>query len=156
MELSQKIHNILTTQNLPRPAWDDYFCSTALLISSRSPCERLHVGCVIVSNATDPNRILATGYNGFLPNASHTSRIRDNHEQSTVHAEQNALMDAAKRGISVKDSKIYVTHFPCIICTRLLIAGGIKKVHYLFDYKNDPIAEELFKETNTEVIKLTL
>jgi dCMP deaminase len=65
-------------------------------------------------------------------------------------------MDAAKRGISVKDSKIYVTHFPCIICTRLLIAGGIKKVHYLFDYKNDPIAEELFKETNTEVIKLTL
>ena len=73
-----------------RPSWDTYFMATALLMASRSSCDRLHVGCVIVSGGSQKNRIIAAGYNGFLPGAPHASRVRDGHEQATVHAEQNA------------------------------------------------------------------
>ena len=69
-----------------RPSWDDYFMATAVLISTRSPCERLHVGCVIVSAGDRKNRLIAAGYNGFLPGTPHVSRVREGHEQATVHA----------------------------------------------------------------------
>ncbi|HKJ90888.1 MAG TPA: dCMP deaminase, partial [Oceanipulchritudo sp.] len=72
-----------------RPSWDEYFMSAALLFSLRSACERLHVGCVLVSGGEQPNRIVAAGYNGFLPGAAHLSHVRDGHELATVHAEQN-------------------------------------------------------------------
>ena len=94
----------------PRPSWDDYFMATALLLSSRSSCERLHVGCLMVSSGAHPNRVIAAGYNGFLPGAPHDSKLRDGHEQATVHAEQNAVADAAKRGITLQGAVCYVTH----------------------------------------------
>ena len=112
---------------LSRPSWDEYFKEIVLLTKTRSPCHRLQVGCLLVKD----NRIISQGYNGFLPGCPHESIIRDNHEQATLHAEQNALMDCAKRGVSCEGSTAYITHYPCIICTRLLLAGGIKKINYI-------------------------
>ena len=123
----------------------------AILISTRSSCNRLHVGCVIVKD----NRIISCGYNGFLKGLPHTSIVVNNHEQATVHAEQNAITDAASRGVALNGSIAYVTHFPCIHCTKLLIATDVKKIYYLDDYKNNPIATELFIQANIPVIKLT-
>ncbi|MGE9296679.1 MAG: deoxycytidylate deaminase [Puniceicoccales bacterium] len=137
-----------------RPSWDEYFMATALLISTRSPCERLHVGAVLVSGGEHRNRIIAAGYNGYLPGHPHMSRVRDNHEQGTVHAEQNAIADAARRGISVGGATVYVSHFPCINCAKILLSAGIACVKYRHDYKNDPIAMDLFQEAGVEVIKL--
>ena len=77
--------------------WNKYFMSIAIIGSIRSPCERLKVGCVLVKN----NRLVSMGYNGFLPGAKHVSRVRNSHEQSTIHAEQNAISDAASRGVSL-------------------------------------------------------
>lgn len=141
--------------NLPnRPSWDEYFMSTAILISSRSSCERLNVGCVLVSGGEHKNRIIAAGYNGFLAGASHKSCVRDGHEQATVHAEQNAISDAARRGVSVNGSTAYITHFPCINCAKILAAAGVKSVKYLHDYHNDPLVFDIFKESGVEIIKL--
>ena len=112
------------TQSFPhRPSWDEYFMATAALIASRSNCERLHVGCVIVTGGDRRNRIVAAGYNGYLPGTPHTSRVRDGHEQATVHAEQNAVADAARRGSSVEGCVAYVTHYPCINCAKILAAS---------------------------------
>lgn len=141
--------------NLPnRPSWDEYFMSTAILIASRSPCERLNVGCVLVSGGEHKNRIIAAGYNGFLAGAAHKSRVRDGHEQATVHAEQNAISDAARRGVSVNGSTAYITHFPCINCAKILAAAGVKSVKYLHDYNNDPLVSDIFTESGVEIIKL--
>jgi dCMP deaminase len=137
-----------------RPTWDEYFMATALLISSRSPCERLHVGCVLVSGGAHQNRLVAAGYNGFLPGAPHQSRVRDGHEQATVHAEQNAITDAARRGISVDGATAYITHFPCVHCMKILAAAGVRAVKYHLDYRNDPIAAELLQESGIELRQL--
>ncbi len=136
-----------------RIEWDDYFISNALLISYRSPCHRLHVGCVLVYN----NRIISTGYNGFLPNASHISIIKtegsNNHEQATVHAECNAIADCANRGVSVYGATAYITHYPCINCFKMLVAAGIKEIKYLHDYKNDDnIIKIMNSMTNNNII----
>lgn len=120
-------------KNKERINWDQYFMSMAILSSVRSSCHRLNVGCVLVKN----NHIISMGYNGFLPGAEHVSIVINNHEQGTVHAEQNAISDAASRGVSVKDSIAYITHFPCINCFKILAASGIKEIKYLEDYKND-------------------
>ena len=133
-----------------RLKWDDYFMGIALLVSQRSACERLKVGCVIVKN----NRIISTGYNGFLPGGPHTSRVRNNHEQSTVHAEQNAIADCAKRGVSCNEATAYITHYPCIICCKLMLASGIKQIKYINDYKNDELVKEYCQDCNVEIIKL--
>ena len=138
-----------------RPGWDSYFMAAATLVSSRSACERLHVGCIIVSSGKHPNRIIAAGYNGFLPGAPHASRVREGHEQATVHAEQNAVADAAKRGVPLEGSTAYVTHFPCINCAKILASSGIASVKYRHDYKNDPIALELLEQAGVSVVKLT-
>lgn len=137
-----------------RPSWDDYFMATAMLMSTRSPCERLHVGCVIVSGGERKNRVIAAGYNGYLPGTSHVSRVRDGHEQATVHAEQNAVADAARRGSSVEGCVAYVTHYPCINCAKILAAAGISEVRYRIDYKNDPIVAPLLEEAGVKVLKL--
>ena len=133
----------LTKNNSERLNWDEYFMSIALLASQRSPCTRLHVGSVIVKN----NRLVSMGYNGFIPGAPHISRVKDNHEQSIIHSEINAITDCAKRGTSLEGSKIYVTHFPCINCFRSIAACGIKEIIYLEEYKNDQIVEELAKDS---------
>jgi len=137
-----------------RPSWDDYFMATAVLLSTRSPCERLHVGCVIVSGGECKNRLVAAGYNGFLPGTPHASRLRDGHEQATVHAEQNAIADAARRGSSVAGCLAYVTHFPCINCAKILAAAGISEIRFRADYKNDPLVEPLLTEAGVRIVKL--
>lgn len=136
-----------------RLSWDEYFMATAFLIASRSSCERLNVGCVVVSGGDGKNRLIAAGYNGFLPGAPHTSRVRDNHEQGTVHAEQNAIADAARRGISLGGATAYITHFPCINCAKVLAAAGIAVIKYHRDYKNDPLVEELLTEAGVRILK---
>ncbi len=137
-----------------RPSWDDYFMATALLLSSRSSCERLHVGCLMVSSGPHPNRIIAAGYNGFLPGAPHDSKVRDGHEQATVHAEQNAVADAAKRGITLQGAVCYVTHFPCVNCAKILASAGIAEIRYRHDYRNDPLVAELLAQSGIAVRKL--
>ena len=122
-----------------RISWDDYFMKAATLASIRSPCERLKVGCVIVKN----NRLISMGYNGFLAGTDHKSIVRWGHEQATIHAEINAITDAAKRGVSIDDAEAYITHYPCINCFKALASSGVKKIYYQVDYKNDPILEEL-------------
>jgi dCMP deaminase len=143
------------TQSWPqRPSWDTYFMATALLMASRSSCERLQVGCVIVSSGEQKNRIIAAGYNGFLPGAPHRSRVRDGHEQATVHAEQNAICDAARRGVSLEGATVYITHFPCINCAKILSAAGIRCIKYHSDYRNDELVEEILAESHVALLKL--
>jgi dCMP deaminase len=128
-----KIISDIISKPYDRIDWDDYFISTALLISCRSSCERLHVGCVLVKN----NRIISAGYNGFISGAPHNSIVVDNHEQATVHAEMNAVSDCAMRGVNINGAIAYITHYPCINCFKILISAGIKTIKYLNDYKND-------------------
>ena len=135
---------------MERISWDQYFSRIVMTTSERSPCERLQVGCLLVND----NRIVSQGYNGFLPGCPHESIVRDNHEQATLHAEQNALMDCAKRGVSCNGCTAYITHYPCIICTRLLLAGGIKKIKYVNDYKNDDLVKKFTEQCNVCVEKL--
>ncbi len=130
-----------------RLEWDEYFMSIALMISSRSPSARLHVGAVIVKD----KRIISCGYNGFPAGAPHVSIVRDNHEQNAIHAEQNAISDAAKRGTEINDATIYITHYPCINCSKYIIASGIKKVIYNSNYKNDELVKELFQHSKIEI-----
>ncbi len=137
-----------------RPSWDGYFMATALLLASRSSCERLHVGCVIVSGGDNRNRIIAAGYNGHLPGTPHCSRLRDGHEQATVHAEQNAVADAARRGAGLDGATIYVTHFPCINCAKILAAAGISEIVYHQDYRNDDLVPDLLSESGVALRQL--
>ena len=134
-----------------RPSWNAYFMATALLIATRSSCTRLKVGCVLTSGDPNPNRIIAAGYNGFLAGLPHNSKIRDGHEQATVHAEQNAITDAARRGVSVQNATAYITHYPCAICAKILLAAGIKQCYYHSDYNNDPLVHEFFQEANIPI-----
>jgi dCMP deaminase len=135
---------------MARPSWDEYFKEILQVTAKRSPCERLHVGCLLV----DDNRIISQGYNGFLPGCEHKSIVRDGHEQATVHAEQNAIADCAKRGVSCKNSTAYITHYPCIICCRLLLASGIREIKYINDYRNDELVEYFTSYLKVPVIKL--
>jgi dCMP deaminase len=129
-----------------RPSWDAYFMSAALLFSLRSACERLQVGCVLVSGGEQSNRIVAAGYNGYLPGAPHLSHVRDGHEQATVHAEQNAVADAARRGVSLQGATAYISHFPCINCAKILASSGIRVIKYHWDYRNEPLVRDLLGE----------
>ena len=133
-----------------RPNWNEYFKEICLVTKKRSPCERLQVGCILVKD----NRIISQGYNGFLPGCEHKSIVRDNHEQATIHAEQNAIADCAKRGVQCKGSIAYITHYPCIICTRMLLASGISKIKYINDYKNDELVEYFCNQINVRIEKI--
>ena len=133
-----------------RLLWDEYFKQIVLVTKNRSPSERLQVGCLLVKD----NRIISQGYNGFLPGAPHESIIRDNHEMATVHAEQNAISDCAKRGVSCNESISYITHYPCIHCCRLLLASGIKEIKYIDDYKNDELVEKFTTQLKIPIHKL--
>lgn len=129
---------------MERPSWDAYFKKITEVTSERSSCERLHVGCVL----TKDNRIISQGYNGFLPGCPHKSVVRNNHEQATVHAEQNAISHAARNGIKINDSKAYITHYPCINCLKSLLASGIKEINYLHNYKNDSTVKKIVEDGN--------
>ena len=132
------------------PTWDEYFKRLVEMTSTRSKCKRLQVGCILVRD----NRIISQGYNGHLPGLKHESIVRNNHEQATLHAEQNALVDCAKRGVSCDKCTAYVTHYPCIICCRLLLASGIKEIKYLNDYKNDELVKYFSDQMKVPITKL--
>ena len=133
-----------------RLSWHEYFSEIVKVTAKRSPCERLKVGCLLVNN----NRIISQGYNGFLPGCPHKSIVIDNHEQATVHAEQNTIADCAKRGVSCMGSIAYITHYPCINCCKILLGSGIKQIYYLNDYKNDPIVKELCDQLKINIEKI--
>src|ERR1017187_1225368 len=137
-----------------RPSWDEYFMATSVLLASRSNCDRLQVGCVIVTGGSRKNRLVAAGYNGYLPGTPHVSRLRDGHEQATVHAEQNAVADAARRGSSVEGCVAYVTHYPCVNCAKMLAAAGIAEIRFRNNYHNDPLLERLMADAGVVVAKL--
>ena len=145
MDSYNKKNNIVS-----RPSWDEYFKEICCVTAKRSPCHRLQVGCLIVKD----NRIISQGYNGFLPGLPHESIIVDNHEQATVHAEQNAICDCAKRGVSCLGATAYITHYPCIICTRILLASGIREIKYIHDYKNDTLVSYFCNLANIKVQKI--
>ena len=84
----------------------------------------------------------------------HRSILREGHEQATVHAEQNAIADCAKRGVSCSGCTAYITHYPCIICTRLLLASGVKSIKYINDYKNDPLVQHFCGQKNVSITKI--
>ncbi|MDY0293043.1 MAG: cytidine/deoxycytidylate deaminase family protein [Candidatus Methanomethylophilaceae archaeon] len=140
---------------MPRPSNDEYFMEMAKLVSTRSTCIRRKVGAVIVKE----KRVLATGYNGSPRGTAHCEDlgcIRDQmkipsgtrHELCRgVHAEQNAVAQAAYFGISIKDAAIYTTTFPCSMCAKILINAGIAEVVYSESYVDD-LSKNLFAETN--------
>ena len=131
-----------------RPSWDSYFREIVNVTSKRSSCERLQVGCLLVKD----NRIISQGYNGFLPGCIHKSVLRDDHEQATVHAEQNAITDCAKRGVSSNNCDAYITHYPCVNCMKMLCASGIQNIFYIHDYNNDSLVEYFQKISNIQQI----
>ena len=133
-----------------RISWDEYFSKIVSVTAERSPCDRLHVGCLLVKD----NRIVSQGYNGYLPNCPHESIIHNGHNISIIHAEQNALIDCAKRGVTCNESEAYITHYPCINCMKLLCGAGIKKIYYVNDYKNDALVEKLSNITSVNIEKI--
>jgi|TARA_B100000073_G_C23468783_1_gene466549 dCMP deaminase len=135
---------------MERPSWTEYFKEIVKVTARRSPCGRLKVGCLLIKD----NRIISQGYNGFLPGCSHKSIVRDDHEQAVIHAEQNALCDCAKRGVSTVDCIAYITHYPCLICARLLLASGIKEIKYIDEYKKDELVEYFAKEKGVIIEKI--
>ncbi len=143
----------LVKENKSRLEWDDYFMSIALLASCRSPCERLHVGSVI----TKSNRIVSIGYNGFIAGTSHTSYMREGHEQAIIHSEINALANSNRLGgTSLEDATIYVTYYPCINCFKSIAATGIKEIVYMYDYNNDLLVQTIASETKILIRKITI
>lgn len=136
-----------------RLSWQDYFMANAELISKRSTCDRAFVGAVLVKD----NRIIATGYNGGVSETDNCNeaghKMEDGHCIRTVHAEMNALIQCAKEGISTKGTEIYVTHFPCINCTKALLQAGIKKITYKTAYRMHPFAIELMEQKGVEYVQ---
>jgi len=145
-----QLSSLIKSWDDERCSWDEYFSCIALLISARSTSKRLKVGSVIVKN----NRIISAGYNGFPSGTPHISIMRDGHEQNTIHAEQNAIADAARRGVSIENTTIYVTHRPCINCTKFIISSGITNIKYLEDYRNDELADELLNASKITIQKV--
>jgi len=140
---------------MERPDNDEYFMEMAFLVSKRSTCLRRRVGAVIVKD----KRVLSTGYNGSPKGTQHCETLGCIREQMKVpsgtrhelcrgvHAEQNAIVQAAYFGISVKDSVIYTTTYPCSMCAKILINAGISEVVYSEGYVDD-LSKKLFAETN--------
>lgn len=138
-----------------RIGWNEYFTQLLNVIKERSTCERLKVGALIVKG----NNVIATGYNGAVNKAEHCMDVgcmMDNgHCIRTVHAEMNAITQCAKLGVSTEGATMYVTHFPCIYCTKHIIQAGIKEIRYMHDYKNDERAIKLLKDSGVFIIKIT-
>jgi len=143
---------------MTRPDNDAYFMSMAELVSSRSTCLRRQVGAVIVKE----KRVLSTGYNGAPKGIKHCAEVgcvrqQNNVESGTrhelcrgVHAEQNAVIQAAYFGVSIKDASIYTTNFPCVMCAKILINAGIREVVFRDDYI-DELSRGILSESMTVV-----
>ncbi len=153
-------HHILDKVN-SRPDWDTYFLDIVDLVSRRSTCLRRAVGAGLVRD----RRILATGYNGAPSKLQHCLDIGCLREQLNVpsgerhelcrglHAEQNAIIQAALHGVSAKDSTLYCTNHPCVICVKMIINAGITRVVIRDDY-SDKLAADMFKEAGIDVVQL--
>lgn len=139
-----------------RKSWDTYFMQITEIVASRSTCDRAFVGCVLVNK---DHRIVSTGYNGSVAGNPHCDdvghTIRDGHCIATIHAEMNALLYCAKEGIPTKDTICYVTHFPCLNCTKALIQAGIREVVYKNAYRVDDYAVSLFEKNNITLRQLS-
>lgn len=136
--------------------WDQYFLAQAKITAMRSTCTRLEVGAVLVKE----KRVIASGYNGSVADSTHCidegCYVVDGHCVRTVHAEANAILQCAKFGVPTSETTIYVTHFPCLQCTKQLIQAGIKEVVYASDYRNHDLAIQLFNEAKVKVRKVDL
>ncbi|GEQ41374.1 competence protein ComEB [Tetragenococcus halophilus] len=143
----------MTIERIP---WDQYFMAQSVLLSLRSTCRRLAVGATIVRD----KRMIAGGYNGSVSGDVHCidegCYVVDGHCVRTIHAEMNAILQCAKFGIPTDGADIYVTHFPCLQCTKMILQAGIKKIHYLTDYRNDDYAIQLLEKTGVIVKQVTL
>ena len=138
---------------MDRPNWDQYFAGITLLVAERSTCLRRKVGAVLVKD----KRILSTGYNGAPSGLKHCGEVGCIREEMNVpsgqrhelcrglHAEQNAIIQAATAGVSITGSTLYVTTYPCVVCAKMLINAKITDIVFLADY-SDPLSKELFKE----------
>jgi dCMP deaminase len=144
-----------------RPSWEAYFMDITFLVAKRSTCLRRAVGALIVKD----KRILSTGYNGAPTNIKHcieTGCIREklnvasgeNHELCRgIHAEQNAIIQAAYHGASIKNATLFCTNLPCSICAKMIINAGIKKICYNSGYA-DSMSEEMLNEAGINLIKI--
>ncbi len=146
-----------------RPGWNPYFMEIARIVSKRSTCLRRAVGAVIVRE----KRILSTGYNGPPMGLAHCEDIGCVREQQKVgsgerhelcrglHAEQNAIIQAAYHGVGIKGADIYSTHLPCSICVKMIINAGLKKIFFLEGYPDD-LASRLIEESGIIIEQLTV
>ena len=151
----------MTTASRVRPDWDTYFMDMAKLASRRSSCLRRAVGAVLVKD----RRLLSTGYNGVPSGVTHcevTGCLREKlgvpsgerHELCRgLHAEQNAIIQAAFHGVSIRDAVLYCTNLPCIICAKMLINAGVRRVVYLEGYA-DSLTAEMLAEVGIEAVRL--
>jgi dCMP deaminase len=143
---------------MQRPDNDTYFMRMADLVATRSTCLRRQVGAVVVKE----KRVLSTGYNGAPRGLRHCAEVgcvrqQANVESGTrhelcrgVHAEQNAVIQAAYFGVSIKDSTIYTTNFPCVMCTKIIVNAGIAEIVYKDEYI-DPLSREILDESGVLV-----
>jgi dCMP deaminase len=146
---------------MPRPSWDEYFMAIAEQVGGRSTCLRRSIGAVLVKD----KRILATGYNGVPSGLAHCEDvgcIRDQrgipsgtqHELCRgIHAEQNAVIQAAKHGTAIAGSTVYTTHHPCVLCAKILINAGITGIVYREAYP-DALSVELLKEAGVTMRRI--
>lgn len=144
---------------MSRPNWDKYFLKIAMLVSERSTCLRLKVGAVIVKN----KQILATGYNGAgkgmkdcleLGCLKEDREVGKNYEECrSIHAEQNAIIQAAANGINISRATIYQTYSPCMLCAKMFVNLGVKRV-VTYSAAVDKNAMALLKEAGIEYIRL--
>lgn len=145
---------------MKRPSWDDYFMEMTKLTATRSSCLRRHVGAVLVKDT----RVIATGYNGAPAGVTHcevTGCLRqklnipsgERHELCRgLHAEQNAIIQAALYGVSTEGATLYCTTKPCSICTKMIINAKITKIVYE-EYYEDSLADELLKDTDIRILQ---
>jgi len=146
-----------------RPDWDSYFMDITRLVSKRSTCTRRAVGAIIVKE----KRILSTGYNGAPSGIDHCSEVGclreklnvpsgEKHELCRgIHAEQNAIVQAAFHGVSIKGATLYCTNLPCSICAKMIINAGIKNIFYQEGYA-DSMSKQMLKDADVDLIKLDM
>ncbi len=144
-----------------RPSWDEYFMDITCLVAKRATCLRRAVGAVVIKD----RRLLSTGYNGAPSNVRHcaeTGCLRrqlnvpsgERHELCRgIHAEQNAIIQAAYHGVSIKGATLYCTNQPCSICAKMIINAGIVRIVYQDGYA-DPLSTEMLAEAGIELLKL--
>lgn len=139
-----------------RKNWDKYFIEMAVLASERATCERLKVGAVLVKD----KRVIATGYNGSPSGLPHCTdegcHVVKGHCIRTIHAEQNALFQCSRYGASSEGATCYVTHAPCLLCSKSLIQSGITEIVYLEEYKLDVNALETLKASGVKLRKVVV